>query len=394
MGVSDIIKINVIVFLTFVLFACGGGGGSDDDDDPEFKVGVFRDTAVAGLSYVSGGTSGVTQSDGSFIYEDGETVTFSIGGVTIGTTDAQGVITPVDLVSGAASSTTAVVNIVRFLLMLDSDGDSTGGINISAAVQTAAANWLQVDFGAVDFITEVATIVADAIAADGGTHILPDATTAQAHLESTLLCTRAGGYRGSYKGDDTGPFGVLVDANTGLLSGFAYSEGDDELLTLTGNSRISLDQNANFISGDVNTGATFSGQFNGPDKLSGTWELSSDDGTFSGKRIGGSNAAVLRYTGSFNGDAFGLFTFDVDGANNVTGIAYTVFATADDTTDELSSFSGTLVGNSLTAEVRDNGDVDATITGTLNTGSGTVSGTWVDADGNNGNFTGSGCSLI
>ena len=390
MTISNTIKFNIIIVLAFALIACGGGGGGDDD--PEFKTGVFRDTAVSGLSYVSGDTSGVTASDGGFIYEDGETVTFSIGGVTIGTSDDQGVVTPVDLVPGATSSTVAVVNIVRFLLMLDSNGNSTGGINISSAVQAAAANWAQVDFNVVDFTTEVATIVADAIAADGGTHTLPDATTAKAHLESTLLCTRAGGYRGSYKGDDTGPFGVLVDANTGLLSGFAYSEGDQELLTLTGSDSISLDQNANFISGDVNTGATFTGQFNGPDKLSGTWELSPDDGTFSGKRIGGSNAARLRYSGSFNGDAFGIFTFDVDAGTNVTGVAYTVFATADGTTDELSSFSGTLVGSSLNATIVEDGSVEATITGTL--GSGTVTGTWSDADGNSGNFTGSGCSLI
>ena len=388
----NIIKLYLITFMAILLIACGGGGGGDDD--PEFKTGVFRDTAVGGLSYESGDTSGVTASDGGFIYEDGESVTFSIGGVIIGSSSGQGVITPVDLVSGASSSTPAVINIVRFLLMLDSNGNSTGGIDISSAVQAVAANWAQVDFNAVDFMTEVATIIADASAADSFTHTLPDATTALAHLNSTLLCTRAGGYRGSYKGDDTGPFGVLVDANSGLLSGFAYSEGDQALLTLTGSSSISLDQNANFISGDVNTGATFSGQFNGPDKLSGSWELSPDDGTFSGKRIGGSNAAVLRYTGSFTGDAFGLFTFDVDGANDVTGVAYTVFATADGTTDELSSFSGTLVGSSLNATVVENGNVEATITGTLSIGSGTVSGTWSDADGNSGSFSGSGCSLI
>ena len=392
MRLSDSFKFVFAVFLAFSLVTCGGSGGGDDDD--EFKTGVFRDTAVGGLSYVSGGTSGETSSDGGFIYENGKSVTFSIGGVVIGTSTGRGVITPVDLVSGASSSTTAVLNIVRFLLMLDSNGNSTGGINISSEVRAAAENWSQVDFNAADFMTEVASIIADASAADNFTHTLPDATTAQAHLESTLLCTRAGGYRGRYRGDDTGPFGVLVDANSGLLSGFAYSEGDDELLTLTGSNSISLDQNANFISGDVNTGATFTGQFDGPDDLSGTWALSPDDGTFSGSRIGGLNSAVLRYTGSFTGDSFGVFTFDVDGANNVSGVAYTVLASSDGTTDELSSFSGTLTGSSLNATIIDDGIVAATITGTLNTGSGTVSGTWTDIDNNVGTFSGSGCSLI
>ncbi len=276
--------------------------------------------------------------------------------------------------------------------MLDSNGNPSGGIHISPEVQATALNWASVDFNASDFTTEVAAIVADATVADNFVHALPTTIAARSHLESTLLCTRAGGYRGTFSGDDTGPFGVLVDANSGFLSGFAYSNADDELLTLTGSSSISFDQDANFISGDASSGATFSGQFDGPDGLSGSWQLSPDSGSFSGSRIGGLNSAVLRYTGSFSGDAFGLFTFDVDGSNNVTGEAYTVFAVSDGTTDELSSFTGTLVGTSLQATVTDNGNVDATISGTLS--SGTVSGTWVDADGNSGTFSGSGCSLI
>ena len=389
MHLSAAFKRFLVGFSVVLLVACGGGGG---DDDPEFKVGVFRDTAVSGLSYVAGSRNGITQSDGTFNYEVGEPVTFSIGGVTLGTTNSQGVITPVDLFSGATTSTTAVVNMARFLLMLDVNGDPDGGIQISDAVQTAAASWSQVNFDAADFTSEVASIIADATTADGSTHTLPSSADAQSHLESTLRCTRAGGYRGSFSGDDSGPFGVLVDANTGFLSGFAYSNADQALLTLTGTSAFNLDQSGSFISGDASSGATFSGRFNGPDALSGSWELGSDDGSFSGSRIGGSNAAIQRFTGSFSGDAFGLFTFDVDGASNVTGIAYTVFASSDGTTDELSSFTGTLVGNSLNATIVENGNVEATITGTLGVGS--INGNWSDADGNSGTFTGSGCSLI
>ena len=50
-------------------------------------------------------------------------VTFSVGGVALGTVAAEEVITPVDLVPDGTTDTPAVQNIVRFLMMLDDDGD-------------------------------------------------------------------------------------------------------------------------------------------------------------------------------------------------------------------------------------------------------------------------------
>ncbi|MCU7806881.1 MAG: hypothetical protein KZQ73_03305, partial [Candidatus Thiodiazotropha sp. (ex Semelilucina semeliformis)] len=232
----------------------------------------------------------------------------------------------------------------------------------------------------------------------GTSHTLPDSTTAQTHLESTLLCVRAGAYAGTFTGDDSGPFGVLVDASTGLLSGFAYSAFDG-LLSLSGTTAVSFDQSATFISGDVSSGATFSGQFTGPSQIAGTWDLSftGESGTFSGSRVGGAVDAEHRFTGSFTTTgglvlSYGLFTFDVDSSDNVTGVAYTVYA-SDGTLGESAPFTGTLSGTTLSAQIMDGSVVDATITGTLNKTTGTVNGTWSDVDGNSGTFTGTGCQL-
>ena len=355
--------------------------------------GVFKDSNVSGMSYTSGSQTGTTGTDGSFTYEVGQTVTFSIGGVTIGSTIGQSVVTPVDLVPGGSSSTTQVQNIVRFLLMLDTDGDSTNGISISSAVQAIADTWAQVDFATADLATELASIISDADSADGTSHTLPDPVSAQSHLESTLQCVRSGAYQGTFTGDSSGPFGFLVDASTGFLAGFAYVTAEQDLLSLSGITAISLDQDATFISGDTSSGATFSGQFTGADQVGGTWESLPESGTFSGSRIGGVTDAAYRFTGSFEGDAFGLFSFDVDTSDNIMGVAYTVLALADGTTDELVTFDGTLSGTNLTATIIDNGEVDATITGTLDKNTGTLSGTWSDMDGNTGSFSGSGCKL-
>ncbi|WP_316365575.1 hypothetical protein [Candidatus Thiodiazotropha sp. CDECU1] len=389
----------ILLLSIFLLAACGGGGGGGGSSNPTTATGVFKDNNVSGITYTSGAQSGTTGSDGSFIYEVGQQVSFNLGNVTLGSATGRSVLTPVDLVAGGSSSSTEVLNLVRFLLMLDDDGDSSNGINISSAVQTVAENWSAVDFTTANLQSELSSIISDTASADGTSHTLPNATTARSHLESTLRCVRAGAYSGTFGGDDSGPFGVLVDASNGLLSGFAYSAFDG-LLVLTGSTSVSYDQSATFISGDVSSGATFSGQFNSPNTLAGNWNLSAtaESGTFSGSRIGGAANATYRFTGSFSSNVSspvtsnGLFTFDVDSNDNVTGIAHTVYA-SDGTQNETVSFTGSLTGTSLLAQIMDGNVVDATITGTLNKASGIVSGSWSDVDGNTGTYSGRGCKL-
>lgn len=83
--------------------------------------GQFKVTNIAGLRFVSGGQSGVTNSSGTFTYEQGADITFSIGGVTLGITTGKAIITPIDLIASGSADHIAVQNMVRFLLMLDSD---------------------------------------------------------------------------------------------------------------------------------------------------------------------------------------------------------------------------------------------------------------------------------
>jgi hypothetical protein len=148
---------------------------------------VFVDSPVAGLHYETPTYSGTTNSAGEYNYLPGETVTFSVGGITFGSSLAGPVVSPLSLVSGATDPTDPVVtNIVRLLLTLDDDGDPNNGITISAA--TAAATVGQtVNFNAADLATDPG--MATLLPLLPGTPPLVDATTAQTHFAQTLSST-------------------------------------------------------------------------------------------------------------------------------------------------------------------------------------------------------------
>ena len=379
---SKIVTLAFATALMLTIAACGGGGGdSGGVSTVTTAIGQFKDSNTAGLSYVSGGQFGVTDANGSFTYEVGNTVTFSVGGVAIGTTAAKSVVTPVDLVAAGTTGNTTVQNISRFLMLLDEDGDPTNGINIPAAVRAVAANWPQVDFTVADLQPALASIITD-VQATGGTHALPTANVAQAHMEATLRCSYAGAFKGTYSGADSGQFGFLVDANDGTVDGVIFSTVDQSFDSINGASPIDYSQNVAFVSG-TSGGATFDGLYTSVDEVSGTWTATAGNGNFSGSRIGGRADALFRFTGSFTGTDFGLFSFDVNSADAVTGIAYSV------SEDQLLTLSGTVAGTSLTGSASDG----TTFSGTLDRTTGALSGTWAFLPSDAGSFVGSGCRL-
>jgi len=139
---------------------CGGSGGGSTTPaaatpttpvTPAASVGVFLDSAVAGLHYETETQTGVSNSAGEFNYVPGETITFSIGDVILGSALALPVMTPLNLVTGATDASHPVVNnIVRLLLTLDVDGNPENGIEISVEVNDAAVGQF-IDFKADNF---------------------------------------------------------------------------------------------------------------------------------------------------------------------------------------------------------------------------------------------------
>ncbi|MBF0263624.1 MAG: tandem-95 repeat protein, partial [Magnetococcales bacterium] len=109
------------------------------------KSGVFLDSPVGGVTYTAGSVTGITSSTGSYSYKPGDIVVFRIGDIVLGSSQGQNYVTPVDLAPGKSSN--AIVNILRLLQTLDSDGNPNNGIQISEQAQEAAKG-LTVDINA------------------------------------------------------------------------------------------------------------------------------------------------------------------------------------------------------------------------------------------------------
>ncbi len=96
------------------------------------QKGIFMDGPVGGLNYKTPTITGVTKDDGVFRYKPGETVTFSIGEVVLGSAAGKPVVTPLDIVPDAkGAQDQRVVNICVVLQTLDQDGNLENGIQIS-----------------------------------------------------------------------------------------------------------------------------------------------------------------------------------------------------------------------------------------------------------------------
>jgi hypothetical protein len=123
------------------LAACGGGslgnfpGSSSQAPTGEqidtLLTGTFVDSPVEGLAYVSSsGLSGVTDAQGRFQFRAGDTITFRIAGVDIGTAPAAATLTPASLAGGDEDSA-RFSNLLVMLQSLDMDGDPANGIRLS-----------------------------------------------------------------------------------------------------------------------------------------------------------------------------------------------------------------------------------------------------------------------
>ena len=150
----------VSLFATLLLLGgCGGGGNSNNAVVPGVEptpilTGYFTDSAVEGLTYKTDTQSGVTDSNGAFTYQAGETVVFSIGDFVLGeSAPAAPEMTPLDLIPDSflpttrnelspllrnkAINTAEVIafrklsNMLTFLQALDYDKDASNGITIA-----------------------------------------------------------------------------------------------------------------------------------------------------------------------------------------------------------------------------------------------------------------------
>jgi len=227
--------------LAVALSGCGGGGSSsttvtEDTTTPEnTKTGIFTDSAVANIRYQTATQNDVTSALGEYEYVEGETVTFSIGGIELPPVPATGRVTPADM-TAEDSSADQLTNILRLLQSLDEDGNPDNGITITAETHTALENaLLVVDQPAAEFETqfenEVAATVSKTLisAEEAEAHFY---ASQQADLRGSWIFVEPEGESANGKGPNGEEINVLTFLDDGTYI-IAHKYGDDEQLAAT-----------------------------------------------------------------------------------------------------------------------------------------------------------------
>ncbi|KRB88428.1 esterase-like activity of phytase family protein [Duganella sp. Root198D2] len=134
--------------LALALAACGGNGSSEPEPVKTSVNGTFVDAAVEGADYVAGtAAKAATGAKGEFICKEGDNVSFSVGGIALGSAACASMITPLQLAGVTDVKDAKVVNRLLALQLLDEDNDPSNGIKITAEVKAALAS-KSADFGA------------------------------------------------------------------------------------------------------------------------------------------------------------------------------------------------------------------------------------------------------
>ncbi|MCX7983090.1 MAG: carboxylesterase family protein, partial [Syntrophales bacterium] len=205
----------ILLLYLCLLISCGGGTSGMGP-----LRGVFVDAPVAGLDYTTtSGISGKTDANGMFYYDPGDTVTFKIGSLTLGSAKGASQLTPVSIVPGGTISDQRVVNMLVFLQTLDEDGDLNNGIQINASTAAVvSANASKINFNqtptAFAADTNITTLLTTLNATSGtftdksvrGDRTLRSASAATSHF------TNATAER------------IIVETQYGKVSGFAVNE--------------------------------------------------------------------------------------------------------------------------------------------------------------------------
>ncbi|MCB1934631.1 MAG: adhesin [Nitrosomonas sp.] len=159
MGINQKIRKNlracmVPAALAVGLTACGGDGGMSGGGGSGAATvarvlptgsatGVLMNSRVSGVSYsASSGKKGITNEEGHFDFNYGDTVEFKLGGLTLGKVKGMPVITPMDLAEGDENK---LFNLLVLLQSLDEDGDASNGITITEEAAAAVDNSIKLN---------------------------------------------------------------------------------------------------------------------------------------------------------------------------------------------------------------------------------------------------------
>lgn len=197
----------------FIMTGCDDDSDGDSPPDSATLTGTFVDSPVSGLN-VSGTETpaGTTNENGQFSYQQGETLTFSIGELSLGSAIGADTVTPLDVASGASSTADPqVVNRLVLLQSLDADGDLNNGIQITQAIRDAvSANAGSLDFGfsESDFSDALSPVITSLEALEAFTDTDPQPRSVVSASDATGHFARSTSPR------------LVVETDTGAVRGF------------------------------------------------------------------------------------------------------------------------------------------------------------------------------
>ncbi len=228
---------------TILVNGCSSGSSTPDDTEviteDTVLTGVFIDSAVEGLSFVTATQSGETNELGEFQYIDGENITFSINDLVFPTVSASETITPLDMTDSGSIYEDFVVNTIVLLQSLDVDADTSNGITIS---EQATANATSINFNVSPSVFSQDSNVINLVANSGSIDTnLVSTEEASRHFQNTLV-------------------------NTGFLEGFSRLDYTNFLI---GNTADFLEGSKIYYRDD---GVKYSRRING-DEYEGMWWL-------------------------------------------------------------------------------------------------------------------------
>lgn len=170
-----------------MLTACGGGGdeggnsgGGTDTGSKPLHTAIFLDAAVAGLNYRCANYSSITNANGEFLFNDGDSCSFTLGNQLLGsvTLKAGGsLVTPYTL---AGDDKNKAIRIAALLQTLDSDNNPENGITLDKA---QVAQLGIIELGSDDAFN---TSLVEALKTAGLTKDVVSLAAAKDHLSATL----------------------------------------------------------------------------------------------------------------------------------------------------------------------------------------------------------------
>ncbi|UXH78402.1 esterase-like activity of phytase family protein [Roseateles amylovorans] len=145
-----------------LLAGCGGDGNTNQTPSPAVIQARLLDGPVEGVSFSASpsATVGKTAAGGVLSCKTGDTVSFSVGGIALGTAACTPNIAVSDLAGTNTLTDAPLQNRLVFLQTLDEDDDPSNGIRIPAAVaDTLAGKTLDFAAAATAFDTALASLL-------------------------------------------------------------------------------------------------------------------------------------------------------------------------------------------------------------------------------------------